>query len=144
MSQVSETKINAFTLEELPEIAQQLIKTIVKHNIIAFYGEMGVGKTTLIKKICNLLKVEDTIQSPTFSIVNEYLTQDHKKIYHFDFYRIENELEAFDIGVEDYFYSGDLCFIEWPEKIENLLPKNTLKIKIEILSNNKRKITIEE
>lgn len=135
---------NAFPLEELPEIAQQLLKAIGKHKVIAFYGEMGVGKTTLIKQLCHQLKVVDTIQSPTFSIVNEYVTHDNEKIYHFDFYRIENELEAYDIGVEDYLYSGNFCFIEWPEKIVGLLPKNCLKIKIQTLRNNKRKITIEE
>lgn len=134
----------SFTLEELPEIAKQLLEAIGNHKVIAFYGEMGVGKTTLIKQLCKELKVLDPVQSPTFSIVNEYLTQDNKKIYHFDFYRIENELEAYDIGVEEYLYSGNSCLIEWAEKIVGLLPKNCLKITIKILSDNKRKITIEE
>ncbi|MBL1233237.1 MAG: tRNA (adenosine(37)-N6)-threonylcarbamoyltransferase complex ATPase subunit type 1 TsaE [Vicingaceae bacterium] len=142
MSQVSEIKLNAFALADLPQIAEQLLSAIGKHKIITFYGEMGAGKTTLIKQLCKTLKVMDTIQSPTFSIVNEYLTEDNKQIYHFDFYRIKEEEEALDFGVEEYFYSGNYCFIEWPEKIPNLIPEKAVKVSITLTEDNKRLITI--
>ena len=142
MSQVSEIKLNAFALADLPQIAEQLLSAIGKHKIISFYGEMGAGKTTLIKQLCKTLKVMDTIQSPTFSIVNEYLTEDNKQIYHFDFYRIKEEEEALDFGVEEYFYSGNYCFIEWPEKIPNLIPEKAVKVSITLTEDNKRLITI--
>lgn len=142
MSQVSEIQLNAFALEDLPKIADQLLSAIGNHKIITFYGEMGAGKTTLIKQLCKTLKVTDTIQSPTFSIVNEYLTEDHQQIYHFDFYRIKEEEEALDFGVEEYFYSGNYCFIEWPEKIPNLIPEKAVKVSITLTEDNKRLITI--
>lgn len=142
MSQVSEIQLNAFALEDLPQIADQLLSTIGNHKIITFYGEMGAGKTTLIKQLCKTLKVTDTIQSPTFSIVNEYLTEDNQQIYHFDFYRIKEEEEALDFGVEEYFYSGNYCFIEWPEKIPNLIPEKVVKVSITLTEDNKRLITI--
>jgi tRNA threonylcarbamoyladenosine biosynthesis protein TsaE len=142
MSQVSEIKLNAFALADLPQIAEQLLSAIGKHKIITFYGEMGAGKTTLIKQLCKTLKVMDTIQSPTFSIVNEYLTEDNQQIYHFDFYRIKEEEEALDFGVEEYFYSGNYCFIEWPEKIPNLIPEKAVKVFITLTEDNKRLITI--
>ena len=142
MSQVSEIKLNAFALEELPQIAKELLSVIGNHKIITFYGEMGAGKTTLIKQLCKTLKVTDTIQSPTFSIVNEYLTEDNQQIYHFDFYRIKEEEEALDFGVEEYFYSGNYCFIEWPEKIPNLIPEKAVKVSITLTEDNKRLITI--
>lgn len=142
MNQVSEIQLNAFSLEELPQIAEQLLSAIGNHKIITFYGEMGAGKTTLIKQLCKTLKVTDTIQSPTFSIVNEYLTDDNQQIYHFDFYRIKEEEEALDFGVEEYFYSGSYCFIEWPEKIPNLIPEKAVKVSISQTEDNKRLITI--
>ncbi|MDT8411972.1 MAG: tRNA (adenosine(37)-N6)-threonylcarbamoyltransferase complex ATPase subunit type 1 TsaE [Vicingaceae bacterium] len=142
MSQVSEIKLNAFALEDLPQIAKELLYAIGNHKIITFYGEMGAGKTTLIKQLCKTLKVTDTIQSPTFSIVNEYLTEDNQQIYHFDFYRIKEEEEALDFGVEEYFYSGNYCFIEWPEKIPNLIPEKAVKVSITLTEDNKRLITI--
>lgn len=142
MSQVSEIKLNAFALEDLPQIAKELLSAIENHKIITFYGEMGAGKTTLIKQLCKTLKVTDTIQSPTFSIVNEYLTEDNQQIYHFDFYRIKEEEEALDFGVEEYFYSGNYCFIEWPEKIPNLIPEKAVKVSITLTEDNKRLITI--
>lgn len=142
MSQVSEIKLNAFALEDLPQIAKELLSAIGNHKIITFYGEMGAGKTTLIKQLCKTLKVTDTIQSPTFSIVNEYLTEDNQQIYHFDFYRIKEEEEALDFGVEEYFYSGNYCFIEWPEKIPNLIPEKAVKVSITLTEDNKRLITI--
>lgn len=142
MSEVSEIKLNAFTLADLPQIAEQLLSVIGNHKIIAFHGEMGAGKTTLIKQLCKTLKVVDTIQSPTFSIVNEYLTEDNQQVYHFDFYRIKEEEEALDFGVEEYFYSGNYCFIEWPEKIPNLIPEKAVKVSITLTEDNKRLITI--
>lgn len=142
MSEVSEIKLNAFTLADLPQIAEQLLSAIGNHKIVAFYGEMGAGKTTLIKQLCKVLKVVDTIQSPTFSIVNEYLTEDNQQVYHFDFYRIKEEEEAFDFGVEEYFYSGNYCFIEWPEQIPNLIPEKAVKVSIKQTEDNKRLITI--
>ena len=109
--------------KELDGIAQELIQ-IIDERVVLFKGSMGAGKTTFIKSICRALKVQDSINSPTFSIVNEYRSGDGNPIYHFDFYRIESEEEAFDFGYEEYFYSGALCLVEWPEKIRNLLPQN--------------------
>lgn len=121
-----------FTKDEIPEIASKILSE-VKTRVVLFYGEMGTGKTTLIKEIAKQLGVNDLMSSPTFSIVNEYqLNED--KLFHFDFYRIENEEEAYDIGIEEYFYSGYWNLIEWPEKIKNLLPEKSSKIK---LINNK-------
>ena len=130
-----------YTLSELPKVASELIK-VLKSPIWLFYGEMGSGKTTLIREILHQLDVKDNIQSPTFSLVNEYLGQEDKTIYHFDFYRIENEEEAYDIGIEDYFYSDNLCLIEWPEKIPNLLPDNSVEIHIIVVDNQTRSLTI--
>ena len=128
--------------QELPQVAQQILTAFGNRKVILFYGEMGVGKTTLIKQLCKLLGVEDATTSPTFSIVNEYLANTDKTIYHFDFYRIEEEAEVFDLGYEDYFYSKNYCFVEWPEKIPNLLPEDTVTLKIELGENNERLIYI--
>jgi len=136
------------SINKLPATAKDIKKylklnPIMKaNNCLAFYGEMGAGKTTLIKELCKILGVQDITSSPTFSLINEYITDNNEKIYHFDFYRINNLEEAYDLGYEDYFYSNSLCLIEWPEKIEPLLPENHTKIKIEILDNDKRKISI--
>ena len=124
-------KLTCKNISELPKLAEQVIAATKNHKIILFNGEMGAGKTTLITEICKQLGVTDEISSPTFSIVNEYLGANNQTIYHFDFYRIESEEEAYDFGYEDYLYSGDYCFIEWSEKIENLLPKNSLSLLIE-------------
>ncbi len=126
----------------LDKIAQEIIKYSGQSRIWIFYGEMGSGKTTLIKAIANHLNVEDNVHSPTFSIVNEYGNSNGDIFYHFDFYRIKNESEAMDIGIEEYFDSGDLCFIEWPQKIPSLLPDQFLKIEIKITSNTSREINI--
>lgn len=142
MTHTSEKKLNAFALADLPQVAEQLLSAIGKYKIVTFYGEMGAGKTTLIKQLCKALSVTDTIQSPTFSIVNEYLTKVGTPIYHFDFYRINEEEEALDFGVEEYFYSGNYCFIEWPEKIPNLIPEKTVKVSITLTEDSKRVITI--
>jgi tRNA threonylcarbamoyladenosine biosynthesis protein TsaE len=118
------------TPDELPEIASSLIEYHKDKRIFAFHGEMGAGKTTFIKTICNLLNVTDTVTSPTFAIVNEYLTRDTGSVFHFDLYRIKSWTEMLEIGYEDYFYSGNYCLLEWPEKIVNLLPEETVHVNI--------------
>jgi tRNA threonylcarbamoyladenosine biosynthesis protein TsaE len=125
-----------YTQNEIGKVAEQLLKNSVSKTFL-FYGNMGVGKTTLIKELTKQLGVMETSSSPSFSIVNEYDTP-RGAIYHFDFYRIKNINEAFDIGLEDYLYSGNYVFIEWPEKIEKLLPENANKLKIEINKNGSR------
>jgi len=122
-------------IEELDGAATELLHYYPTEKIFAFYGEMGVGKTTFIKALCKKLGVKDNTSSPTFSIINEYHAARGEKIYHFDFYRIKNENELYDLGYEEYFYSNNYCFIEWPEKIENMLPAFTLKIKLHIKKN---------
>ncbi len=118
------------SLEELPKVAAKVIELAKTTAIVVFRGDLGARKTTLIKNICNLLNVKDQVNSPTFSLVNEYLGEKNEVLYHFDFYRIEEEEEALDMGCEDYFYSGKLCLIEWPEKIESLLPKERIEVVI--------------
>jgi tRNA threonylcarbamoyladenosine biosynthesis protein TsaE len=130
---------HTFTINELPQVAALVLKSASTKNLL-FYGEMGVGKTTLIKQLAIALKVKDTIGSPSFSIVNEYKAA-NDIIYHFDFYRIEDKIEALDIGIEEYFYSGHWNFIEWPEKIEGLLPENADKVYL--TNNNNGSITIK-
>lgn len=117
------------SISELHEAAKQFIEATAEHNIFAFYGKMGAGKTTFIKAVCEELGVTDVINSPTFAIVNEY-ESNVGPIYHFDFYRIKREQEVFDIGYEDYVYSGCKCFMEWPELIEDMLPEETLRVTI--------------
>jgi len=136
-------QIKVSNLSELPIAAKQIIEEIKGRKIIAFYGNMGAGKTTLITELCRALNVVDTISSPTFSLVNEYHTQNDEIIFHFDFYRIEKQEEVYDFGYEEYFYSENLCLIEWPELIENLLPEDYITIKIEIIDNDSRLITVE-
>lgn len=132
-------EITIHSLEEINAAAQQFIKSIGNNRIFAFYGSMGAGKTTFIKAVCEQLGVTDVVNSPTFAIVNEYkLPQIGKQIYHFDFYRIKRLQEVYDIGYEDYFYSGDLCFLEWPELIEELLPEETIKINIVVNEDKSR------
>ena len=128
--------------EELCAIAKMILE---KYNskIFLFYGEMGVGKTSFIKKFCKELRVSDIVSSPTFSIVNQYSNLNDEIIYHFDFYRTEKKEEVFDIGYEEYLFSSSYCFIEWPEKIHNLLPEKLLKIHIES-DGNMRIFTIQE
>lgn len=132
----------ATSINDLKQIAIDLLDEIGEKRVIAFYGEMGVGKTTLIKNICKELGVDEIANSPTFSIVNEYLSSEGNTIYHFDFYRIEKEEEVFDLGYEDYLYSNNYCFIEWPEKVLNLLPENIIKVKLSLNSENNRLITV--
>ena len=131
-----------YSFSELPQIASQII-TSTSSKILLFYGEMGVGKTTLIKEICKQLEVLDNISSPTFSLVNEYKTNKNKTVFHFDFYRINDENEALDIGIEDYFYDNHWCLVEWPQNIKNLLPLEAIEIHLSILEDGKRNIHIK-
>jgi len=111
-------------VKELNKVAEELLKSCPNANVFAFFGSMGAGKTTFIKAICSVLGVESVVNSPTFSIVNEYLDIKGDSIFHFDFYRLNSEKEAIDIGYQEYIESGYICLIEWPEKVENLLPEN--------------------
>lgn len=129
-------------LTQLPEVAKKVIKSSSKRHVWCFEGEMGAGKTTLIQAICKEMGVEGAVQSPTFSIVNEYLTSENKTIYHFDCYRLKSIEEALDIGIEEYLYSGNLCFIEWPERITPLLPDEIAVIEIQEIEDKKRKINV--
>jgi tRNA threonylcarbamoyladenosine biosynthesis protein TsaE len=131
----------AENLDQLNVVAKQILELTSPHKKFAFYGEMGVGKTTLIKALSLQLGVKDVVSSPTFSIVNEYNVDEATTIYHFDFYRIEDEQEAFDIGYEEYFFSNAYCFIEWPEKIPNLIEEDMLTIKM-FLEGTKRRIEV--
>ncbi|MBR1521830.1 MAG: tRNA (adenosine(37)-N6)-threonylcarbamoyltransferase complex ATPase subunit type 1 TsaE [Bacteroidaceae bacterium] len=124
-------EIKIKTVDEIAEAAAKFIDEMGENRVFAFYGKMGAGKTTFIKAVCEQLGVEDVINSPTFAIVNEYVDGRGEPIYHFDFYRIKKEQEVLDIGYEDYVYSGNVCFMEWPELIENLLPEDAVKVTIE-------------
>ena len=130
-----------FSLDQIQEVAEQIIAQNPK-KIILFNGEMGVGKTTLIKQLCKTLGVEDATSSPTFSLVNEYYTSNNQIVYHFDFYRLNKETEALDMGVDDYLYSGNWCFIEWSEKISNLIPDEHSTVTIELLLDGKRELNL--
>ena len=133
------------TLEEIEAAARQFVEAMGDNTVFAFYGKMGAGKTTFIKAVCTLLGVTDNITSPTFAIVNEYRSDiAGELIYHFDFYRIKKLEEVYDLGYEDYFYSGAVCFIEWPELIEELLPGNTIKVTIEEETDGARVLTMSE
>ena len=131
-------KIRINSLDNIHEAAKQFIKNMGNGNIFAFYGKMGAGKTTFIKAICEELGVEDVITSPTFAIVNEYTTKGGEPIYHFDFYRIKKIEEVYDLGYEDYFDSGHLCFLEWPELIKDLLPEDTTRVTINVEEDGSR------
>ena len=128
---------------ELPQVAAAVIGATGRRTVVAFRGEMGAGKTTLIREIAAQLGSTDTVTSPTFAIVNQYKGKGHRNIYHFDFYRIEDIREAYDFGYEEYFYSGDLCLVEWPEKIERLLPENAVTVRITVDSEHARTFEIE-
>ena len=131
------------SINDLPEAADAILEALNGRSIVAFWGEMGAGKTTLIRALCDRLGITDTVTSPTFALVNEYHTAPGEPIYHFDFYRINRIAEVFDFGYEEYFYSGNLCLIEWPEKIEGLLPEETLSVRIRITGDDSRTIEIE-
>ena len=132
-----------YSLNQIDKIACEIIDDLQDYKVICINGDMGVGKTTLIKKIGQLLGVSDDIHSPTFAIINEYNSGDNQPIYHFDFYRINSVLEAVNLGIEDYFYSIHFCFIEWSEKISVLLPEKHLKINIKLTSQRQREISLE-
>lgn len=133
----------SYRIDDLANISETLISLSGTNKIFLFYGEMGAGKTTLIKSLCEHLGVTEPVTSPTFSIVNEYKARE-SKIFHFDFYRLKNETEALDLGYEEYFYSGAHCFIEWPEKIPNLLPEHYVRVKIEVTGHDSREIIAEK
>lgn len=132
------------SIETIDDAARQFIKVMGERKIFAFYGAMGAGKTTFIKAICEALGVKDVINSPTFSIVNEYLDGKGNSIFHFDFYRLKREEEAYDIGFDDYVYSGCVCLMEWPELVENLLPEETVKVHIQEAEDGKRFVSFDE
>lgn len=134
--------IEIASLYDLPDAAERVIEQCPEGGVVAFYGKMGAGKTTLIREICASLGVSDNVASPTFALVNQYLAADGRTVYHFDFYRINRLEEAFDLGYDEYFDSGALCLVEWPEKIETLLPHDTLTVNIEITGTNSRNLTI--
>ena len=127
----------------LADAAQEFIALMGESRIFAFYGTMGAGKTTFVKALCEAMGVTDTVNSPTFAIVNEYDTPSGRPIYHFDFYRIKRLAEVYDMGYEDYFYGRGLCFIEWPELIEELLPEDTVRVNIEEQADGSRIVEIE-
>lgn len=136
-------ELNINGLGDLGEAAEEIVATLDGRNVIAFFGEMGAGKTTLIKEICSQLGSEDVVTSPTFALVNRYETAEGRPIYHFDFYRIEHPEEAMDMGYEEYFYSEGLCLVEWSERIEALLPDDVMRVNIEVLSPTKRRLEID-
>ena len=130
------------SLSDLDKVAEAVLEELNGRNVVALFAPMGAGKTTLTTAILERLGSKDTITSPTFALVNQYLTATRDRVYHFDFYRINNINEAFDMGYEEYFYSGDLCLVEWPERVEALLPDDTMVVKIEIIDPTTRKFII--
>lgn len=140
---VKELTLQSKGLGDLPEVAERIIDFGQNVTVWLFIGEMGAGKTTLIKTLCEKLQVLDQVSSPTFSIVNEYLTAKDDTVYHFDFYRLEDAEEAVAIGAEDYFFSGNLCLIEWPQIIANLLPDEYMLVQIEALEDGVRSIKLK-
>ncbi|MFP4469170.1 MAG: tRNA (adenosine(37)-N6)-threonylcarbamoyltransferase complex ATPase subunit type 1 TsaE [Bacteroidota bacterium] len=137
-----ENRICADTPADLGKVADKLLETWPDMRIFAFFGAMGAGKTTFIKQLAHKLEVKDNVSSPTFAIINEYLTASGERVYHFDFYRIKKPQEALDLGYEDYFYSGNFCLIEWPEIIEDLLPEETVRVRIETDEDSGRRTFI--
>ena len=134
--------IHITSQDELPDVARAVIRSLGRRTVVAFRGGMGAGKTTLIREIVAALGSADTVTSPTFAIVNQYKAG-KERIHHFDFYRIDDQREAYDFGYEEYFYSGDLCLVEWPEKIEQLLPENTRNVRITADSDTARTFEID-
>ena len=132
-------------LEQLDQAAREFLREVGEHTLIAFYAPMGAGKTTFTTAVCKALGVqEDAVSSPTFAIVNEYRSGSGRPVFHFDFYRIENPAEALDIGLYDYLDSGELCLMEWPENVEDLLPEETLRIQIKVLPDGTRCLEWED
>lgn len=124
--------------EELPEVAEALLAALGDRRVVVLRGEMGAGKTTLVRAVAEALGADDQVTSPTFALVNQYRSAAGDRIYHFDFYRIDKPEEAYDFGYEEYFYSGDLCLVEWPEKIEELLPEHTMNVRIAVGPDEER------
>jgi tRNA threonylcarbamoyladenosine biosynthesis protein TsaE len=137
-------KITIENTDQMPGAAKEFVRSTEKLNIFAFYGSMGAGKTTLIKAICNRLGSIDTVTSPSFTLINEYRTHNGDVLYHFDFFRIKTQEEVFDFGFEEYLASGRKCFIEWPEKIESLLPEETVKVYITVKPDLTRILEVSE
>ncbi len=134
----------SFALENIEDEAKAFVKQYLQApRVIAFYAPMGAGKTTFIRALCRVLQVTDTVNSPTFAIVNEYSTAQEEALYHFDFYRIKSIDEALDFGTEEYLYSQSTCLIEWPELIEPLLPEDVLKVEIKLLENDQRELEVK-
>ena len=131
-------KLIAKKLEDLPQLVKTILDELPGEKIFALAGKMGAGKTTLIKAFCDEIGVVEVVASPTFSLVNEYTDQNGNSVFHFDFYRIEKIEEVYDIGYEEYFYSGSYCFIEWPELIMDLMPESFVSVKIEVTDNEER------
>ena len=136
-------KIDIESLSELPKVAEAVLGELRGRSVVLFRGPMGAGKTTLISRIAAALGAEDTVTSPTFALVNQYEGEGGRRIYHFDFYRINNVEEALDLGYEEYFYSGELCLVEWPEKIEPLLPEDAMTVTITVGEDEHRCFTID-
>lgn len=130
------------TLDNLGAAAAEFLEAVGDNRLVAFYGNLGAGKTTFIKELCSRLGVEDNVCSPTFTIVNEYRAADGDSVFHFDFYRIDSLREAEDLGLEEYFYSGCFCFMEWPEKVAELLPEEVVEVRIEPVDEVTRRILI--
>jgi tRNA threonylcarbamoyladenosine biosynthesis protein TsaE len=141
MAQEGKTKVLCKIETDLFSVAEQLLQKYPDHRFFAFYGEMGAGKTTLIKALCRLLRSTDVVSSPSFSVVNVYKTEHLGDIFHFDFYRMKSIEEVFDIGYEEYFYGNAFCFAEWPEKIEPLLPEECIKVSLEVKSEGSREVS---
>jgi len=135
--------LNVLNLDAIDSAAEEFISSIGSARIIAISGDMGAGKTTFIQALCRVLGVTQIVNSPTFALINEYFTFEGESVYHFDLYRIENPVELFDIGYEDYLFSGAYCFIEWPEKASALIPEEALQIEIKVIENEARQIIIE-
>ncbi len=131
-----------FTLDQIKEAASALLAAAAGHSVLAFHGAMGAGKTTFIHALCEVLGVQDSISSPTFSIINQYRAGQGQTVYHMDLYRISNEQEAVNAGVEDCLYSGHTCLVEWPEKVPRIFPDDTLHIHITYVDDNTRKLRI--
>ncbi len=131
------------SIDGLPMVAEKILSSFKGKRLFAFQGTMGAGKTTLIKEICRQLQVVEVVNSPTFSLVNEYTTAAGGFVYHFDFYRIKKIEEAYDFGYEEYFFGEGICLIEWPEVIEELIPEDTVAVKIDLLPNGSRKFSAQ-
>ena len=140
LKKMNEKEFHVDGVGDLAEVSDYLMSQRAVADVVAFYGPMGAGKTTLIKDLCHRMGVTDEVNSPTFAIVNEYVTEEGESVYHFDFYRIKKLEEAYDIGYENYFYSGNLCLIEWPELIEPLLPERYLRVDIRLGSTDDERI----